>query len=90
MRRRTLIVPPIKWKMTALPVPPPAVPVIAERGGTQLRTPKPVIVIDTREQNPFSFGRFSAWFSAVEKRSLRIGDYAVGEWKTGALSNART
>jgi len=77
MRRRTLIIPPIKWQMTALPVSPPALPVIAERGGTQLRTPKPVVVIDTREQNPFSFERFSAWFSAIEKRPLQIGDYAV-------------
>ena len=77
MRRRTLIIPPIKWQMTALPVAPPALPVIAERGGTQLRTPKPVIVIDTREQNPFSFGRFSAWFSAIQKRPLHIGDYSV-------------
>lgn len=77
MRRRTLIIPPIKWQMTALPVAPPALPVIAERGGTQLRTPKPVIVIDTREQNPFSFGRFSTWFSGIEKRPLQIGDYAV-------------
>jgi ERCC4-type nuclease len=77
MRRRTLITPPIKWQMTALPVAPPALPVIAERGGTQLRTPKPVIVVDTREQNPFSFDRFSAWFSGIEKRPLNLGDYSV-------------
>jgi ERCC4-type nuclease len=77
MRRRTLITPPIKWQMTALPVAPPAVPVIAERGGTQLRTPKPVIVVDTREQNPFSFERFSGWFAGIEKRPLEIGDYSV-------------
>ena len=77
MRRRTLITPPIKWQMTALPVAPPALPVIAERGGTQLRTPKPVIVVDTREQNPFLFDRFSAWFSGIEKRPLNLGDYSV-------------
>ena len=56
-RRRTLITSPLKWQMTALPVAHPALPVIADRGGTQLRTPKPVIVVDTREQNPFSFAR---------------------------------
>jgi hypothetical protein len=77
MRRRTLITPPIKWQMTALPVAPPALPVVAERGGTQLRTPKPVIVVDTREQNPFSFERFSGWFSGIEKRPLQVGDYSV-------------
>jgi ERCC4-type nuclease len=63
--------------MTALPVAHPIVPVIAERGGTQLRTPKPTIVVDTREQNPFSFERFSGWFSGIEKRALEIGDYAI-------------
>ena len=63
--------------MTALPVAHPALPVIAERGGTQLRTPKPVIVVDTREQNPFSFERFRGWFSGIEKRPLEIGDYAI-------------
>ena len=72
-----LIVPPIKWQVTPLPVAPPAVPVIAERGGTQLRTPKPVILVDTREQNPFSFERFSNWFAGIEKQPLEIGDYSV-------------
>ena len=76
-RRRTLITPPLKWQMTALPVAPPALPVIAERGGTQLRTPKPAIVIDTREQNPFSFERFHNWFSGIERRALELGDYSI-------------
>jgi hypothetical protein len=77
MRRRTLITPPLKWKMTALPVAPPALPVIAERGGTQLRAPKAVIVTDTREKNPFTFERFHHWFSGIERRPLEIGDYSV-------------
>jgi hypothetical protein len=76
-RRRTLITPPLEWQTTALPVEHPALPVVAERGGTQLRTPKPVVVIDTREQTPFSFERFDGWFSGVEKRALEIGDYSV-------------
>ena len=68
-RRRTLITSPLEWQMTALPVAHPALPVIAERGGTQLRTPRPVIVVDSREQNPFSFARFNGWFA--ESRSGR-------------------
>ena len=76
-RRRTLITSPLQWQMTALPVAHPTLPVVAERGGTQLRTPRPVIVVDTREQNPFSFARFDGWFSGVEKRALEIGDYSV-------------
>src|SRR6202049_4078740 len=76
-RRRTLITSPLKSQRTALPVAHPALPVIAERGGTQLRTPKPVIVVDTREQNPFSFERFQGWFSGIEKPPLAIGDYSI-------------
>jgi len=76
-RRRTLIAPPLKWQMTAQPVAHPALPVVAERGGTQLRTPRPTVVVDTREQNPFSFARFQGWFSGVEKKPLEVGDYTV-------------
>ena len=76
-RRRTLITSPLEWQMTALPVAHPALPVVAERGGTQLRTPRPVVVVDTREQNPFSFTRFHGWFSNVEKKPLALGDYSV-------------
>jgi len=63
--------------MTAQPVAHPALPVVAERGGTQLRTPRPTILVDTREQNPFSFARFQGWFASVEKKPLAIGDYSV-------------
>ena len=44
--------------MTAAPVSHPVIPVLAERGGTQLKVPLPVLLVDTREQNPFSFSRF--------------------------------
>jgi ERCC4-type nuclease len=63
--------------MTAAPVAPPIHPVMAERGGTQLRTPLPVALVDTREQNPFSFARFGGWFAGVEKRTLKLGDYSI-------------
>lgn len=76
-RRRTLITSPLEWQMTAAPVPHPALPAVAERGGTELRTPRPVVLVDTREQNPFSFARFRGWFAGVEKKPLRLGDYSV-------------
>jgi ERCC4-type nuclease len=63
--------------MSAAPVPSPAHPVTAERGGTALRTPRPVVLVDTREQNPFSFERFRGWFAAIEKRTLKLGDYSI-------------
>jgi hypothetical protein len=63
--RRTLIDSPLQWQTKAVPMPHPAIPVLAERGGTQLKAPRPVILVDTREQNPFDFSRFEGWF-AVE------------------------
>jgi hypothetical protein len=76
-RKRTLIPSPLAWTTQATPVPPPPLPVLAERGGTQLRTPLPVAIIDTREQNPLSFRRFRAWFADIEERALPLGDYSV-------------
>jgi len=79
-RKRTLISSPLAWSANwtkTAPAPPPPLPVIAERGGTQLRTPLPIAIIDTREQNPLSFRRFRSWFSKIEYRALPIGDYSV-------------
>lgn len=63
--------------MTAAPVEPPVIPVLAERGGTQLKTPRPVVIVDTREQNPFNFSRFGGWFAGFERKALKLGDYSV-------------
>ena len=76
-RKRTLIPSPLAWTDTQLPVQPPMLPVVPERGGTQLRTPLPVAIVDTREQNPLSFRRFKGWFAKVERRALKLGDYSV-------------
>ena len=76
-KRRTLIASPLEWQLTAAPVPHPVIPVFAERGGTQLITPRPVVVVDTREQNPFNFSRFEGWFAGVETRALKLGDYTI-------------
>ncbi len=76
-RKRTLIPSPLQWTRLTRPVPHPRLPVLAERGGTQLRTPLPVAIIDTREQNPLSFRRFRGWFADIEERALPLGDYSV-------------
>jgi ERCC4-type nuclease len=76
-RRRTLITSPLAWQLTAAPVAPPIVPVIAERGGTQLKTPRPVLLVDTREQNPLDFSRFAGWFAGIERTALKLGDYSI-------------
>ena len=76
-KARTLIASPLEWQMSAAPIAHPIIPVLAERGGTQLRTPLPVVVVDTREQIPLSFRRLKGWFSGVEMRALPLGDYSV-------------
>ncbi|MGO9087273.1 MAG: ERCC4 domain-containing protein [Terriglobales bacterium] len=76
-RKRTLIPSPLAWTDHASPVPHPPLPVLAERGGTQLHTPLPVAIVDTREQNPLSFRRFKGWFARIEHRALRLGDYSI-------------
>jgi hypothetical protein len=76
-RRRPLITSPLEWQMTAAPVSHPVIPVFAERGGTQLTTPRATVLVDTREQNPFNFSRFRGWFAGIEKKALAIGDYSV-------------
>ena len=76
-KSRTLIASPLDWQMSAAPIAHPSLPVLAERGGTQLRTPLPVAVVDTREQIPLSFRRFKGWFAGVEMRALSLGDYSV-------------
>jgi hypothetical protein len=76
-RRHRLIMSPLEWQMTAAPVPHPVIPVLAERGGTQIKTPRSVLLVDSREKNPFSFTRFEGWFAGVEKRALKLGDYSV-------------
>jgi ERCC4-type nuclease len=78
-RRRALITSPLEWQMTAAPVPHPLIPVLAERGGTQLQTPRATLLVDTREQNPLNFSRFKGWFARVEKKALALGDYTIAE-----------
>ena len=72
MKRRTttLIKSPLDWHIDSVPVPHPVLPVLAERGGTQLQVPRCTAVVDTREQNPFDFSRFEGWFAGVEHRAL--------------------
>ena len=76
-RRCPLITSPLEWMMSAMPVAVPLIPALAERGGTQLKTPRPVLLVDTREQYPFDFSRFTAWFAGCERKALQLGDYSI-------------
>jgi hypothetical protein len=73
-RKRTLIPSPLAWTTLNLPVSHPPLPVIAERGGTQLRTPLPVAVIDTREKSTLL--RLPRLVRQIEC-ALPLGDYSV-------------
>ena len=53
------------------------VPRRAKVRSTQLRAPRAVVLVDTREQTPFEFSRFSGWFVGVERKALRVGDYTI-------------
>jgi ERCC4-type nuclease len=76
-RRESLIVPPLEWPSTVPMVPHPIVPVIAQRGGTQLKAPKAVLLVDSRERIPFDFSRFEGWFEKIQRKALPVGDYTV-------------
>src|SRR5215472_511920 len=91
MRRRspTLIQSPLAWRMGHAPVAPPAIPALAERGGTQLKAPRGTILVDTREQNPFDFSRFEGWFAGVEKKALKLATIPFPAWRIGVWSSAR-
>ena len=89
-RRHRLIMSPLEWQMTAAPVPHPVIPVLAERGGTQLKTPRPVLLVDTREQHPFEFTRFEGWFAGVEKRALKLEITPSPDWKMSVSWSEKT
>jgi len=54
-RAPTLIKSPLAWHLADAPVAPPLIPVLAERGGTQLKTPRANIIVDTCEQKTLRF-----------------------------------
>ena len=78
MKRRatSLIKSPLAWQMADAPVPHSCFQVLAERGGTQLKTQRATVLVDTREQNSFDLSRFG-WFAGVEKKALKLGDYSI-------------
>jgi ERCC4-type nuclease len=60
-------------------VDPPAGRLIVKRKGYSItrKIPKPTILVDTREQTPLDFTRFSNWIGETKKHKLTIGDYSI-------------
>jgi ERCC4-type nuclease len=50
--------------------------------------PKPVVLVDTREQRPFEFTRHRNWIAGTQRQKLSVGDYTV-EGMTGLLALER-
>lgn len=60
-------------------VPSPSTRLTVKRDGHQINrlVPKPVVIVDTREQTPFKFAGFKNWIGGVVVRALPAGDYSV-------------
>jgi len=60
-------------------VAPTASRLIVKRKGHSItqKIPKPVVLVDTREQFPLSFTHFSNWIGETKKQKLDAGDYSV-------------
>jgi ERCC4-type nuclease len=60
-------------------VPPTNSRLIVKRGGSSItgKVPKPVVLVDSREQLPFSFSRFGNWIKEERRATLKTGDYSV-------------
>lgn len=60
-------------------VPPTSSRLIVRRDGKAItgKVPKPVILTDTREQNPLDLARFNNWIAGQTTATLKTGDYTV-------------
>lgn len=59
-------------------VPPTKSRLIVKRNGSAItgKIPKPVVIIDTREQDPFHFGAHENWVHSTVRGTLATGDYS--------------
>ncbi len=56
---------------------PPSHPTSLRPQGIPVRLPRPVLLVDTREQAAYTFSRFRPWFAGIERRPLPVGDYSI-------------
>lgn len=63
----------------SMPVPPTKSRLIIKRGGKQIsgKVPKPVVLVDSREQMPLDLARFDNWFAGEKRVALETGDYSL-------------
>jgi len=60
-------------------VPAPPGRLLVKRNGSSItkQIPKPIVVIDTREQAPFDFTHLANWIAGTKRQKLDVGDYSV-------------
>lgn len=60
-------------------VPPTTSRLLVKRNGSSITRsiPKPVVIVDTREQLPLDFSRFGNWIESTRRGTLSVGDYSV-------------
>jgi ERCC4-type nuclease len=65
--------------MKSKPLAPPQGRLLVKRAGHSItkQIPKPVVIIDTREKNPFVFTGHTNWIAGTVRRKLDAGDYSV-------------
>lgn len=65
--------------MTTAAVPPTKSRLIVKRKGRAITStiPRPTVIVDTREQCPFSFENFGNWIGAVRRGTVAVGDYTI-------------
>lgn len=58
---------------------PPSGRLIVKRGGHSItrQIPKPIVIVDTREQAPFEFTGHRNWIAGTKSQKLAAGDYSV-------------
>jgi hypothetical protein len=66
------------------PVAPPSGRLIVKRDGHSItrQIPKPIVLVDTREQYPFDFSRFPNWIADEKRKALKAGDYSIEGMET--------
>jgi len=56
---------------------PPKLPTLLQPDGSTITLPKPTLLIDTREQQPYYFTHFNTWFAGIKRCTLATGDYSI-------------
>ena len=74
------------------PAPPPTGRLIVKRGGHSItrQIPKPIILVDTREKNPFDFSGLRNWIGGEKSSALKAGDYSIEGMETLLVLERKT